>query len=457
MCDTLVHVPSRGGAIWFGKNSDREPSEAQVVEHRPRASHERGSRVATTYLTIAQAPATAEVVLSRPAWMWGAEMGANEHGVVVGNEAVFTRLEVSAVGLTGMDLVRLALERARTAQGALEILTTLLATHGQGGDCGFRQRRFRYHNAFAVADQHEAWILETAGPFWAAERVRGSRALSNGLSIGERFDLLGPDTEREGRRMGTLSVHSRFSFRRAFADPVVSYLTGAEERRSRTLAELGDEANHVTTVARALRSHAGLAPSAGLRMRMPCAHASWLPTRVAGQTTGTQVSRLADDGAAHFFTGTSAPCLSVLKPVPLGGARVATGPAPHARGADASSLFWRHERFHRAVMEAYRERASVARAHRVALEARGLAACTARDASALWEEHREALAQWTRDAEGIAPRSVPSIETMAWRALSQRDGLAEPERTSSRGASVGARRRGMMGWADRDSNPGPTD
>lgn len=62
-----------------------------------------------TYIEIEQAPLTHAVVLSRPAWLWGAEMGANEHGVCIGNEAVWGREEIQdQEALLGMDLVRLA-------------------------------------------------------------------------------------------------------------------------------------------------------------------------------------------------------------------------------------------------------------------------------------------------------------------------------------------------------------
>lgn len=62
-----------------------------------------------TYISIDQESHTHAVILSKPAWMWGAEMGANEHGVAIGNEAVWTTeggehdLEEK---LLGMDLVR---------------------------------------------------------------------------------------------------------------------------------------------------------------------------------------------------------------------------------------------------------------------------------------------------------------------------------------------------------------
>lgn len=60
-----------------------------------------------TYIEIEQVMHTHAVVLSKPAWLWGAEMGANEHQVCIGNEAVWGRESADGEeALLGMDLVR---------------------------------------------------------------------------------------------------------------------------------------------------------------------------------------------------------------------------------------------------------------------------------------------------------------------------------------------------------------
>lgn len=53
-------------------------------------------------------------------------MGVNEYGVVIGNEAVFTKLISKEESLIGMDYVRLALERSKNAKEAVEVIINLI-------------------------------------------------------------------------------------------------------------------------------------------------------------------------------------------------------------------------------------------------------------------------------------------------------------------------------------------
>jgi secernin len=412
MCDTLVSVTdvADGGPVWFAKNSDREPGEAQVVEHLPAARHAAGARVRCTWLELPQATETHEVVLSRPVWMWGAEMGANAHGLVIGNEAVFTRLKVPKTGLTGMDLLRLALERCTAAREALDLITRLIGEYEQGGRCGHRNAGFRYHSAFILADPAEAWILETAGSFWAARRVRGVATISNVLSIQDDFDLVSEEAYPYARSRGWCRSSQDFGFARCFGDRLYRVLTGGEQRRACTLAALGGTEGRpgLSEMRAALRDHGDRIPTAGWRMEAPCAHASWLPTRHAGQTTGSMVSRLSASGSVHWLTGTSSPCLSVFKPVVLGAGSVDTGPVP-TDGYDDESLFWRHEALHRTVLLDYEGRRAVFEDARAALEepltrpfGSGEAAPDPKTCSEAWAAHREAAANWLADVRAHA-------------------------------------------------------
>ena len=92
-CDTLVALPAAtaDNTMIFGKNADRPSTEVQEVVYFPGQQYEPGSKLKCTYIEIDQVDQTLAVVLSKPAWMWGAEMGANESGVCIGNEAVWTQ------------------------------------------------------------------------------------------------------------------------------------------------------------------------------------------------------------------------------------------------------------------------------------------------------------------------------------------------------------------------------
>ncbi|HEX4949509.1 MAG TPA: C69 family dipeptidase [Blastocatellia bacterium] len=390
MCDTMVAVPpaTSDGAVWFGKNSDREPGEMQLVEHLPAQTHT-AANVQCTYLAIPQNKHTFEVVLSRPFWMWGAEMGANERGVVIGNEAVFTKLPYAKEGLLGMDLLRLALERADCAREALQVITDLLGRHGQGGACGYRNKKFRYHNSFLIADANEAWVLETADKYWVAEQVKGIRTISNVLTIGKEFDLIAPDAYEFARTQGWCKSADDFDFARCFGDAKRSDLSGGAVRRACTMQRLSSNDKGVgrEDVFATLRDHNGFTPKQGWRLQMPCTHASWWPTRRSGQTTGSMVSRVTTNGAQHYLTGTSSPCLSVYKPVMIG---------RDNHLGDTEALFWQHERLHRLVIGDYARRRAAFEEARVTFQVEALS----RDDA--WEAHREKIRDWTSRVERVA-------------------------------------------------------
>lgn len=374
MCDTFVALPDHtaDGSIIFGKNSDRDPNEAQALEWHPAREYPAGAEVQCTYLRIPQARRTNGVLLSRPHWIWGAEMGANEKGVVIGNEAVFTRRERSAKpGLIGMDHLRLALERADTARAALDTVTQLLARYGQTGKHG---GTLVYHNSFLIADPECAWVLETAGEFWAAKRVTGYGAISNGLTIGAEYDESSPGLADAARKLGLLRKGEDFDFAQCFADPFYRTFTGCRPRRGRALAVLGSRAGRmdVADACALLRDHgdegSGYRPDGHFLMSRICSHAANAIARDSAQSTGSLVARLKGTDHTFWATGTSAPCTGLFKPVWLEGAVLPDlGPAPGPT-FDEASLWWRHEPMHRMALRDLPRALAVLAPERDALE-----------------------------------------------------------------------------------------
>jgi secernin len=392
VCDTAVVV--RPGRVLFAKNSDRDPNEAQRLEWQPRRTHPAGAKLRCTWLELPEARETHAVLLSRPFWMWGAEIGANEHGVVIGNEAVFTKQPYAKTGLTGMDLLRLALERTATAEAAVGVITELLESVGQGGGCGHEHRGFTYHNSYLIADPAGAFVLETAGRRWAAERVTGARSISNGLT-------LEPLASEESDRMRTFAAAARR--RRACTQARAERVAGA--------ADMMD----------LLRDHGGPDPAYSWlngALGAPCAHAGGLVVNT--QTTASWVSELAPGRVQHWATATAAPCTSLFKPVAVD-EPVALGPAPTDRD-DGRSLWWRHERLHRRVLrDPARWRALGA--ERDAIEARWLAS-PPRSADA-FAEADAFLETWTKRVSEPGPDRRPWWTRRYWRERDRRAGLAE--------------------------------
>ncbi|NMJ39862.1 peptidase U34 [Roseomonas sp. JC162] len=351
MCDTMVALPpaTAAGGVLFAKNSDRERNEAQAVEWHPRARHASGTRLRCTYIEIPQAAETHAVLLSRPFWCWGAEMGANEHGVVIGNEAVFGTVPPSRrAALIGMDLLRLGLERGATAAEAVEVIVALLETHGQGGDCGHLHEHF-YDNGFIVADHREAFVLETMGRHWAVERVRGVRAISNALSIGAA-DRASPSL----LALAGVAAPQALDMAGRFLDEARDAVSRGRLRcnRATTLLSARSGALTIADMMRTLRDHgADTGPHwhpVDTVGRTICMHA--LDNERRGQTVGSLVSDLRADGrAVHWVTAASAPCTALFRPLIAGLPLPAMGPPPTDQ-SDPATRWWQHEAIHRAAV-----------------------------------------------------------------------------------------------------------
>jgi secernin len=202
-CDSLVAMGSRtrSGRPIFAKNSDRPAGECQPLVQAWAADHEPGTKLRCQYIEIDQVPHTHGFLGARPHWLWGLEHGLNECGVAIGNHTIFTKDPTSSIGLCGMDLVRLGLERAETAAEAVAVITTLIERHGQGGS-GFEDVEWPYHNSFLCADRDEAWLLEASASHWVAKRARHGLSASNHTTIGADWDAIGHDTIEHARAAG---------------------------------------------------------------------------------------------------------------------------------------------------------------------------------------------------------------------------------------------------------------
>src|SRR5262245_10829369 len=189
MCDTFVALKeaTASGAVLLAKNADTEINEAQAVLKLPRRDYPDGAMVRITHRLIPQARRSDEVLIDKSFWLYGGEIGVNEHGVAVGNEAVFSTLPSQGDGVILIDLLRLMLERATNRHEAVDLVAGLLDEFGQGGNCELRGNS-HFDGSFILSDKTGALVLETAGKEWAAKEVKGFASISNGYTIRGDWD-----------------------------------------------------------------------------------------------------------------------------------------------------------------------------------------------------------------------------------------------------------------------------
>jgi secernin len=347
-CDSLVALANStaDGAVLFAKNSDRPAGECQPMVSVPRARHGPGSALRCQYVEIPQVEETARLIGSRPFWLWGLEHGLNEHGVAIGNHIVFTKDPLGRRGLTGMDLVRLGLERGTTARRAAEIICALVEEHGQGGS-GYFDKDWPYHSSFLIADPHEAYLLETSDRHWALRRVTDVASATNHLTIGSDWTEISAGAAAHARAAGWCrdGGGERLDFAAAFRDTSLAPPIISSGRHRRACEILASARGRITAAAlrAALRDHYDSPvhlPGRSLddeRYFSICMHAD-----PVGTTTASMVARLAagEDELLRYWGSLGSPCTGVFLPYYVDGDL----PAAVGRGGElpsADSPWWR--------------------------------------------------------------------------------------------------------------------
>jgi secernin len=351
MCDTIIATPeaTKDGVMLFGKNSDREADEAQNLVIIPAADHNPKEELHCTYITIPQVSHTHRIIISQPFWMFGAEIGMNEHGVVIGNEALITKVKPAETGLTGMDLLRLALERSNTAEKARDTIISLLEKYGQGGRCGYRDTLY-YMNGFLIADSKAAYVLETVDKHWAWKQIHGIWSISNKISIEHDYDAISEHLIDDTIQKGWCHSVEDFNFSQNYTNKLITWGAAGHRREQINRCYLANHDKKLTLsdFLTMLRSHTddpAWKPHQGLRMTV-CAHAANNLTKHT-QTTNTLLAQIAPERFHCFSTGASNPCLSPVFPVFSPNTQL---PSDYHKGNELfeeTAFWWRSERVHR--------------------------------------------------------------------------------------------------------------
>lgn len=357
-CDTWVAMQdaTADGSVILGKNSDRPPMEAQPLVHFPRMKHKAGEMVKCTYIEIPQVAVTYDHIGSKIWWTFGYEHGMNEYGVAIGNEALWGKEPYQwGDGLLGMDLLRLGLERGKTAYKAMHVIIDLLEKYGQSGDCEYKDEwgKANYHNSFIIADPKEAWVLETAGRYWAAKKItHGVYSISNIYSIENDWDEARPGLVANAIKKGWTKSAEDFNFARDYGD---YWRKGSlnpgdmQIRRNETLACLKRDYGTITpaTMMKINRNHhegTVVEPRWGAAETFwatPCMHDS---PRSGYHSAASIVAHLRSSMPPLlrqvYWASFSNPCSNVFKPFYFHGPEI---PATYAKGTStysADSPFW---------------------------------------------------------------------------------------------------------------------
>lgn len=187
-CTTFM---AHGKALGAGKgtiitkNRDLGSQTLSEIGYHEAAAHPKGALYKAAYIDIPNVEKTNKFIGSRSAGRWGYGMGVNEYQVIVAdNDAPSRDMLGFKKSLHDNDLVRIVLERAKTAREGVDVIAAIVPKFGQAWN-GI---------IFEIGDPNELWVVAVTGPRWVAKKYTDTvTARSNQYQIGDDYDLAAPD------------------------------------------------------------------------------------------------------------------------------------------------------------------------------------------------------------------------------------------------------------------------
>jgi len=318
------------------------------------------------------------------------------------------------------------------------VIVDLLGQFGQGGNCtSDGEAPMYYHNSFIMANADDAWVLEAVDKQWAARQIKDVYSISNCLTLGTQFDIASPGLVELAVQKGFTKSAKQFNYEKDYSDFLYTNFGKGRVRCATTTGLLGKQKSSVESMMGTLRHHKdeNFDPQTASILDLDiCMHAGFGPIR-ASQSTASLVVYLDGKTPIIFATGTSAPCTSIFKPMWMDAMNVSLnadlGPAPTSQ-ADSASLYWTHERLHRATLLNYPERIKAYATDRDELEkkftqgALNLAKASAKEradfSAQCFREAAQAEAEWLKRVEQI-PARKKTLNTSAWNGFNKKAGM----------------------------------
>lgn len=171
---------TKDGVTIIAKNRDLGADSINCVElHEHRYPGENSYQAA--YIDIPQVEETYKFIGVKSVGRWGFGQGINEFQVSIVDNDAGSMDELSYTkGLHDNDYIRLALERSKNAQEAVDVIGELTEKYSQSWN-GI---------AFIIGDPNEAWLMEVAGYQWVAKKYTDTvMAIANQFQLTDNYDL----------------------------------------------------------------------------------------------------------------------------------------------------------------------------------------------------------------------------------------------------------------------------